>query len=118
MKILSYIAVAGALAAASVSFDASALDGSFVAPSGIKATFTAESVHVTLVDGTMFTEPVETDGDTITIISAAEDPNCPGMSGVYAVAVSDAGATFTLVSDECEVRITELTAGLWAAAAE
>jgi hypothetical protein len=112
------IAAAGVLAALGVGFVAIALEGAYVAPSGTKVTFSADSVHVELSDGTAFDVPTTTEGDTITFNAAADDPTCPGQVGTYTVAESDAGVTFTAVSDDCEARRTDLTAGAWTKAAE
>jgi hypothetical protein len=94
-------------------------------------TFSPTGIHVALPDGTVIEVPaVESDangrtlyrneavevvveGDTLTVTNAATDDNCPGVTGVYTVAESDAGLTFTPQSDDCEGRRADMTAGVW-----
>ncbi len=107
------IAAAGVLAAFGLGFAAWGLEGAYVAPSGTQVTFSADSVRVELPDGTAFDVPTTMDGDTVTFNAAEDDPTCPGQVGIYTVEESDSGVTFTAVSDDCEDRREDLTAGAW-----
>lgn len=93
---------------------AGALEGSYLAPSGTKVTFTADSAHVEIPNGPpAFDVPYVVEGDTFTFNAAPDDPTCPGIVGVYTVVESETGLAFTAVSDECEARKADVTAGAW-----
>ncbi len=114
MKIAAYIVAAGALAAAGISVAASALDGIYVAPSGTKLTVGADTVNVEIPGGPPpFDVPYVVEGDTFTFNAVADDPTCPGQTGVYTFVEDAASVTFTAVSDDCEARKTDVTAGAW-----
>lgn len=113
MKFAPYFIAAGLFAVAGVSVSASALEGTYVAPSGTKLTVGDGSVHVELPDGTAFDVPTVIEGDTFTFNAAADDPTCPGQTGVYSFVEDGATVTFTAVDDACEIRKTDVTAGAW-----
>ncbi len=121
MKSVMKIAAAGILAAVSVGFAASAaLEGSYMSPGGGMVEFAADGVFKVAVPVGTFEEAYAIEGDTVTITSAADAPHdCKGMVGVYTFAeTAEGGVDFTLVSDECETRKTDLTSGTWAKHAE
>jgi hypothetical protein len=113
MKLAPTIAAIGALAAAGLGVAASALDGTFVAPSGTKATFTETAAHIELPDGTAFDVPAMTEGNMIVFYPEADDPTCPGQNATYTVSETVEGVTFAAQSDDCEARKADLTAGPW-----